>query len=100
MQGLYKIRSTYGSKFALENTYEKLPFFLPQNRCIFEIPPKVVFFEIFLNWFKCTNYTLSDMIFFALLGTVIKCQKGTASAWEKNTTQSCVFLQAIYLQCL
>ena len=61
------------------------------------IPQKGVCFEIFLNWFKCTNYTLSDMIFFALLGTVNKCKKGTASAWEKNTTQSCVFYkQYIY----
>ena len=24
---------------------------------------KVVFFEIFLHWFKCTNYSLYDMIF-------------------------------------
>ena len=72
-----------------------------QSRCIFEIPRKVVFFEIFLYWFKCTNYSLCDMIFFpkynwkyhisSVLGTVIKCQKGTGSALEKNTTKSCVF---------
>ena len=38
---------------------------IPPNRCIFEIPRKVVFFEIFLHWFKCTNYSLYDMIFFS-----------------------------------
>ena len=27
----------------------------------------------------------------AVLGTVMKCQKGTGSAWEKNTMKSCVF---------
>ena len=37
---------------------------IPRNHCIFEIPRKVVFFEIFLHWFKCTNYSLYDMIFF------------------------------------
>ena len=28
---------------------------------IFEIPGKVVYFEIFLHWFKCTNYSLYDI---------------------------------------
>ena len=70
---------------------------------------KLYFFEIFLHWFKCTNYILYDMIFFpkynwkynlsVVLGTVIKCPKGTGSAWEiKHNEKSC-FLQAIYLQC-
>ena len=27
----------------------------------------------------------------AVLGTVIKCPKGTGSKWEKNMTKSCVF---------
>ena len=32
-----------------------------------EIPRKVVFLEIFFHWFKCTNYSLYDMIFFPKL---------------------------------
>jgi hypothetical protein len=61
-----------------------------------EIPRKVVFFEIFLHWFKCTNYSLYDIgkyfqkyswkyHFFAVLGTVIKWPKVTGSAWQKMT---------------
>ena len=43
--------------------------------CALEIPQKVVFFEIFLHWFKCTNYSLYDMIFFS-----------------KNTTGNTIYL--------
>ena len=83
------------------NTYHEIAVFLKYHS-IFEIPRKAIFFEIFLNWFKCTNYSLYDMIFFlqkynwkyhlsAVLGTVIKCPKGTGNAWEKTPTKSCVF---------
>ena len=58
-----------------------------------ELPRKVVFFEIFLHWFKSTKYILYDMISFfqkynwkyhlsTVLGTVIKCPKDTGSALE------------------
>ena len=46
-----------------------------QDSCIFEISWKVVFFEIFLHWFKCTNYSLYDMNFFS-----------------KNTTGNTIYL--------
>ena len=58
---------------------------------------KLYFFEIFLHWFKSVWYDFFPKKYnwkyhiFAVLGTVIKCQKGTGSAWEKTTTKSCVF---------
>ena len=47
------------------NTTKSCIFEIPQNSCIFEIPRKVVFLKIFLHSFKCTNYSLYDMIFFS-----------------------------------
>ena len=84
--------------------------------CAWEIPRKVVFLEIILHWFKCTNYSLYDIKKYfqkykwkyhlsAVLGKVIKCPKGTGSAWETlHNEKLCFlpepyFLQAIYLQC-
>ena len=55
--------------------------------CTCEIitPRKVVFFEIFLNWFKCNNYSLyicSVCIAFFSLHYVW--QKRTLNSWENN----------------
>ena len=68
--------------------------YLTLQICAWEIPRKVVFFEIFLHWFKCTNYSLYDIkkyfqkynwkYHLPVLGTVIKCPKGTGSAWETS----------------
>ena len=43
---------------------------IPQKVVFLKIPQKVVFKKIFLNWFKCTNYSLHGKYF---------------------TTKSCVF---------
>ena len=62
---------------------------------------KSCIFKIFLHWLKCTNYSLYDINkcfakynwkyhLFAVLGTVIKCPKGTGSAWEIITPQKVV----------
>ena len=83
---------------------------IPRNCCIFEIPRKVVSFEIFLHWFKCTNYSLYDMIFFSknktgntiyplYLGQLWNAKRALEVHGKKNTTKSCGFLQAMYLQC-
>ena len=65
-----------------------------------EVPWKVVFLETFFHWFKCTNLSLYDMIFFRCIGTVIKCPKGTGCAWEIFHNEKLCFLQSIYLQCI
>ena len=54
---------------------------IPQKRCIFEMPRKVVFFEIFLDWFKCTNYILYDMIVFPKIQLEIQFIHCT---WDSN----------------
>ena len=37
---------------------------IPRKVVFLKIPQKVVFLEIFLHWFKCTNYSLYDIKIF------------------------------------
>ena len=79
----------------------KIAIFIPWNRCIFEIPQKVVFFEMFLHWFKCKDYSLYDMIFFPkiqLEKPYIRCTWDSnwmpKEHWKcmgNNKTKNCVF---------
>ena len=50
----------------------------------------MIFFPKKYNW----KYHISTV-----LGTVIKCQKGTGSAWETLHREKLYFLQSIHLQC-
>ena len=90
----------YTANMCMENTMKS---------CIFEIPQKVVFFEIFLHWLKCTNFSLYDFKnyfqkynwkyhLYAVLGTVINAQRAL-EVHGKHYTTKIVFFYSQYLQC-
>ena len=62
------------------------------------------FYQIWLlHWLRLRNEFFQkynwEYNLCALLGTVIKCPNAVGSAWEENTMESCVLLQAIYFKC-
>ena len=72
---------------------------------------RCIFLKHLLHWFNCANFSLYDMIFFSKIQLempIIHCiwdsnqmPKGYWKYMEKyHTTKSCVFLQALYLQCV
>ena len=64
-------RTKWVSEWVLEQSYisqvDKLwkgraqPWHFALQISAWEIPPKVVFFEIFLHWFRCMEYSLYDI---------------------------------------
>ena len=84
--------------------------FYTANMCMGNTHHEKLYFWNILDWFKCTNYSLYDIKKYfqkynwkyhlsAVLGTVIKCPKGTGSAWETLHHEKLYFWQSIYLQC-
>ena len=51
----------YGKSNRILLLYSERRHCITLQICTWEIPRKVVLFEIFLHWFKCTNYTLYDI---------------------------------------
>ena len=101
-QGLYKIRSTYGRKLALEN----------MKNCHFHTTKSLYFLKYLYTglsvWTTVCRYDIKKYFqkynwkchwkchLSTVLGTVIKCPKGTGSASKTLYHKKLYFWQSIY----